>query len=111
RHLVKHRPFAVERVDRTMLALGRKIAMFEPVIATAVRGDPDAVLLVEFAEEDQLENIRRLKALGELIADLGFGWTNPRRKWGGVVEIIDPGLQTGIAEFRAAGLNVMMSMK
>ncbi|TMJ81633.1 MAG: FAD-binding protein [Alphaproteobacteria bacterium] len=110
-HLVKLRPIAVELVDRTMLALGREIAMFEPIIATAVRGDPDAVLIVEFAEEDQIENIRRLKALGELMADLGFGWGNPQRTWGGVVEIIDPGLQTGIAEFRAAGLNVMMSMK
>src|SRR4051794_38672968 len=110
-HLVKLRPIAVELVDRTMLALGREIAMFEPIIATAVRGDPDAVLIVEFAEEDQLENAHRLKALGELMADLGFGWANPKHKWGGVVEIIDPGLQTGIAEFRAAGLNVMMSMK
>src|SRR6202042_311182 len=80
-------------------------------IGVAVRGDPDAVLIVEFAEEDQAENIRRLKELGELMADLGFGWNNPRRKWGGVVEIIEPGLQTAIAEFRAAGLNVMMSMK
>src|SRR4051794_16693190 len=110
-HLVKLRPIAVELVDRTMLALGREIAMFQPIINTAVRGDPDAVLIVEFAEEDQLENAHRLKALGELMADLGFGWANPKHKWGGVVEIIDPALQTGIAEFRAAGLNVMMSMK
>jgi len=85
--------------------------MFQPIIGTAIRGDPDAVLIVEFAEQDQAENIRRLKQLGELMADLGFGWNNPRRKWGGVVEITEPGLQTGIAEFRAAGLNVMMSMK
>src|SRR5216110_3271251 len=110
-HLVKLRPIAVELVDRTMIALGRDIAMFQPIIATAVRGDPDAVLVVEFAEEDQAENLHRLKQLGELMADLGFGWGNPQRTWGGVVEIIDPGLQTGIAEFRAAGLNVMMSMK
>ena len=110
-HLVKLRPIAVELVDRTMIALGREIAMFQPIIGTAVRGDPDAVLIVEFAEEDQAENIRRLKQLGELMADLGFGWDNPQRKWGGVVEITDPALQTGIAEFRAAGLNVMMSMK
>src|SRR5471032_2181824 len=110
-HLVKLRPIAVELVDRTMLALGREIAMFQPIIGTAVRGDPDAVLIVEFAEEDQAENIRRLKQLGELMADLGFGWSNPQRKWGGVVEITEPALQTGIAEFRAAGLNVMMSMK
>jgi FAD/FMN-containing dehydrogenase/Fe-S oxidoreductase len=110
-HLVKLRPIAVELVDRTMLALGREIAMFQPIITTAVRGDPDAVLIVEFAEEDQAENIRRLKQLGELMADLGFGWDLEQRKWGGVVEITDPVLQTGIAEFRAAGLNVMMSMK
>jgi FAD/FMN-containing dehydrogenase/Fe-S oxidoreductase len=110
-HLVKLRPIAVELVDRTMLSLGREIDMFKPIIGTAVRGDPDAVLIVEFAEEDQAENIRRLKQLGELMADLGFGWNNPQRKWGGVVEITEPGLQTAIAEFRAAGLNVMMSMK
>src|ERR1700712_4445456 len=110
-HLVKLRPIAVELVDRTMLSLGREIAMFRPIIGTAVRGDPDAVLIVEFAEEDQPENIWRLKQLGELMADLGFGWDQPQRKWGGVVEIIEPALQIGIAEFRAAGLNVMMSMK
>jgi FAD/FMN-containing dehydrogenase/Fe-S oxidoreductase len=110
-HLVKLRPIAVELVDRTMIALGREIAMFLPVIAAAVRGDPDAVLVVEFAEEDQDENLRRLKQLSELMADLGFGWNNPRRKWGGVVEISEPALQRAIADFRAAGLNVMMSMK
>ena len=110
-HLVKLRPIAVELVDRTMIALGREIAMFLPVIAAAVRGDPDAVLVVEFAEEDQDENLRRLKQLSELMADLGFGWNNPPRKWGGVVEISEPALQAAIADFRAAGLNVMMSMK
>jgi Fe-S oxidoreductase len=110
-HLVKLRPIAVELMDRTMLALGREIAMFQPIIGTAVRGDPDAVLIVEFAEEDQADNLRRLKQLGELMGDLGFGWNHPQRKWGGVIEIIEPALQTGIAEFRAAGLNVMMSMK
>ncbi len=110
-HLVKLRPIAVELADRTMLSLGREIAMFQPIIATAVRGDPDAVLIVEFAEEDQAENLQRLKQLGELMADLGFGWDQPKRKWGGVVEITEPSLQTAIAEFRAAGLNVMMSMK
>ncbi len=110
-HLVKLRPIAVELVDRTMLSLGREIAMFQSIIGTVVRGDPDAVLIVEFAEEDQADNVRRLKQLGELMADLGFGWDQPKRKWGGVVEIIEPALQTSIAEFRAAGLNVMMSMK
>src|SRR5215216_1846202 len=110
-HLVKLGPIAVELVDRTMIALGRDIAMFRPIIGTAVRGDPDAVLIVEFAEEDSADNLARLRQLGELMADLGFGWDSPRSKWGGVVEIIEPVLQAGIADFRAAGLNVMMSMK
>lgn len=111
RHLVKLKPIAVELVDRTMLALGRDIAMFRPIISAAIKGDPDAVLVVEFAEEDQADNLARLKQLGELMGDLGFGWNNDTRKWGGVVEITEPALQSGIADFRAAGLNVMMSMK
>lgn len=110
-HLVKLKPIAVELVDRTMLALGRDIAMFAPVISAAIKGDPDAVLVVEFAEEDQADNLTRLKQLSELMGDLGFGWNNDTRKWGGVVEITEPALQSGIADFRAAGLNVMMSMK
>lgn len=110
-HLVKLRPIAVELVDRTMIELGREIAMFQPIISAAVRGDPDAILVVEFAEEDQADNLARLRQLGELMGDLGFGWDKPQRKWGGVVEIVEPALQTGIADFRAAGLNVMMSMK
>jgi FAD/FMN-containing dehydrogenase/Fe-S oxidoreductase len=110
-HLVKLRPIAVELVDHTMIALGRDIAMFQPIIGAAIRDDPEAVLIVEFAEEDQAENLRRLKQLGELMADLGFNWSHPKRKWGGVVEITEPALQAAIADFRAAGLNVMMSMK
>ncbi|MBR0959947.1 FAD-binding and (Fe-S)-binding domain-containing protein [Bradyrhizobium japonicum] len=110
-HLVKLKPIAVELVDRTMIALGRDIAMFRPIISAAIKGDPDAVLVVEFAEEDQADNLVRLKQLTELMGDLGFGWNNDTRKWGGVVEITEPALQSGIADFRAAGLNVMMSMK
>lgn len=110
-HLVKLKPIAVELVDRTMIGLGREIAMFQPIIAQAVRGDPEAILVVEFAETDQEQNLARLKQLTELMGDLGFGWDREPRKWGGVVEIIEPALQSGVAEFRAAGLNVMMSMK
>ena len=110
-HLVKLRPIAVELVDRTMIALGRDIAMFRPVIEATVRGDPDALLIVEFAEEDQADNLQKLKQLSELMADLGFGWNQPQRKWGGVVDVVEPARQTAIADFRTSGLNVMMSMK
>ena len=110
-HLVKLKPIAVELVDRTMIGLGRDIAMFQPVINAVVRGDPDALLVVEFAEENQADNLRQLQRLNELMTDLGFGWNNPPRKWGGVVDVTEPALQSGIADFRAAGLNVMMSMR
>jgi FAD/FMN-containing dehydrogenase/Fe-S oxidoreductase len=110
-HLVKLRPIAVELVDRTMIALGRDIAMFRPVIEATVRGDPDALLIVEFAEEDQPDNLQKLKQLSELMSDLGFGWNHPPHKWGGVVDVIEPATQTAIADFRTSGLNVMMSMK
>src|SRR5580692_2725032 len=110
-HLVKLRPIAVELVDRTMIALGRDIAMFRPVIEATVKGDPDALLIVEFAEEDQPQNLQKLKQLGELMGDLGFSWANDMRKWGGVVDVIEPAVQSAIADFRTSGLNVMMSMK
>ncbi|MGA7803069.1 FAD-binding and (Fe-S)-binding domain-containing protein, partial [Bradyrhizobium sp.] len=75
-----------------------------------LRGDPEAILFVEFAEDDD-ENARRLKQLGALIGDLGIAWDNSGAKWGGVVEVLDPKLQAGITEVRTAGLNIMMSMK
>ena len=109
-HLVTLDPIGVELVDATMISLGRGIAMFRPTIESVVRGDPEALLLVEFAEDDE-ENARRLARLSEMMGDLDFGWDNPRRKWGGVVEVTEPALQTALAEMRKAGLNIMMSMK
>ncbi len=110
-HLVKLKPIAVELVDRTMIALGRDIAMFKPIIDAVVKDDPDALLIVEFAEDDQAANARKLKDLADTMAGLGFGWDQPKKRWGGVVDVIEPGMQTAISDFRTSGLNVMMSMK
>jgi Fe-S oxidoreductase len=110
-HLVKLKPIAVELVDATMIALGRDIAMFKPTIEAVVRGEPDALLIVEFAEESQDANLAKLKQLGELMGDLGFNWGNPQRKWGGVVDVTEPAIQAAITDFRTSGLNIMMSMK
>jgi FAD/FMN-containing dehydrogenase/Fe-S oxidoreductase len=109
-HIVKLNPIAVELIDRTMLGLARDIAIFKPTIDAFLRGDPEAILFVEFAEDDA-ENTRRLKALGDLVGDLGLSWNNSGAKWGGVVEVLDPKLQAAITEVRTAGLNIMMSMK
>jgi FAD/FMN-containing dehydrogenase/Fe-S oxidoreductase len=110
-HIVRLKPIAVELVDATMIALGRDIAMFRPLIERVVKGNPEALLLVEFAEDDQAENLRRVAQLAELMGDLGFGFDRPGAKWGGVIDVADRRTQTAFADFRAAGLNVMMSMR
>jgi len=102
-HIVKLDPAAVELVDRTMIELSRDIPMFRATVDGVVRGEPDALLLVEFAGEDHAEQLARLRRLVELMADLGFP--------NAVVEVQDPGFQAAVWEVRKAGLNIMMSMK
>ena len=109
-HLVKLKPIAVELVDNTLLTLARDIAMFRPTLEQFVRGNPEAILLVEFAE-DEAENVRRVAQLHDVMADLGFAWGNEGAKWGGVVDVYDPVLQAAISDLRTSGLNIMMSMK
>src|SRR5580658_10086265 len=109
-HIVALSPIAVELIDRTMLGLARDIAMFKPTVDAFLRGDPEAILFVEFAEDDD-ENLRRLKRLVALLGDLGIAWDKAGAKCGGVVDVLDPKLQAGITEVRTAGLNIMMSMK
>ncbi|MBS4082848.1 MAG: FAD-binding protein [Rhizobiales bacterium] len=109
-HLVKTGPIAVELVDRTMIELAREIAMFRPTLEKFVRSEPDAILLVEFDAGEE-ENRKRLAHLHDVMSDLGFSWEKQGAKWGGVVDVADASLQTAIAELRASGLNVMMSMK
>lgn len=109
-HIVALKPIAVELVDETMIALARKIPMFQPTLTEAVRGAPAALLLVEFAE-DEAENRARLKQLSGLMGDLGFAWDKMGDSFGGVVEVLDPALQQGLTDLRTSGLNIMMSMR
>ncbi len=102
-HIVRLDPSAVELVDRTMIGLARAIPMFRAAVDQFVRGEPEALLLVEFAGEDRGEQVRGLKRLCELMGDLGLP--------GKVVEITDAKLQRDVWEVRKAGLNIMMSMK
>ena len=65
-HIVKLKPVAVELVDRTMIGLARDNPAFRPIVDQCVKGDPDAILLVEFAGEDKAEQIAKIqKHLGE----------------------------------------------
>ncbi|MBS0124113.1 FAD-binding protein [Aestuariicoccus sp. KMU-90] len=110
-HLVTLGPQAVELVDSTMIALARDIPMFRATVAEFVTGDPDALLLVEFAEGETAANAEKLRLLDQMMGDLGYDWRGEERRWGGVTPVTDKGLQGRIAHLRSAGLNIMMSMK
>ncbi|MEX3762488.1 FAD-binding and (Fe-S)-binding domain-containing protein [Paraburkholderia phenoliruptrix] len=102
-HIVKLKPVAVELVDRTMIDLAMSNPAFRPVVAKALVGEPQAVLLVEFAGESRHAQLQSLRQLTELMADLGLP--------GSVVEMPDMNAQKALWEVRKAGLNIMMSMK
>ncbi|WP_206454594.1 FAD-binding and (Fe-S)-binding domain-containing protein [Aurantimonas marina] len=109
-HIVALRPTSVELVDSTMIALARRIDMFVPTLEAFVEGDPAALLLVEFADEAD-ENERSIGALRDVMNSLGYGFGKGGEQEGGVVAVKDAKLQAAIADLRASGLNIMMSMK
>ena len=106
-HIVKLGPTAVELVDRTMIDLARSNPSFQKTIETSLidpqAQTPEAILLVEFSGESQAPLLEKLKALEELMGDLGLPGT--------VVQMPDAGLQKNLWEVRKAGLNIMMSLK
>src|SRR5690554_4943829 len=102
-HIVKLGPVAVELVDRTMIDLARNNPAFGPTIEQALVGDPQAILLVEFAGTAQDQQATRLRQLVELMSDLGLP--------NSVVEMPEPAAQQALWSVRKAGLNIMMSMK
>lgn len=102
-HLVTLGAAAVELVDRTMIELSREIPLFRPTMDKAIKGDPEAVLLVEFAGDDREKLLEQLQSLVGRMADLGFD--------GGVTEVTDTVFMKEVWEVRKAGLNIMMSMK
>jgi len=110
-HIVRLAPIAVELIDRTMIELAGAIPIFQPTLTQFVHGAPEAILLVEFGEDDYEENLRRLGELKTLIGDLGFGFDKSGAQWGGVVDVLSRELQAAITEVRMSGLNIMMSMK
>ena len=110
-HLVTLNPLSVELIDDTMIALGRDIPLFRKTIDAFVEGNPAALLLVEFAEGDTSANATKLTVLKEMMGDLGYDFGQTGDRWGGVIPVSDTSLQGAIAEYRKAGLNIMMSMK
>jgi FAD/FMN-containing dehydrogenase/Fe-S oxidoreductase len=102
-HIVKLGPSAVELVDSTMIGLARDIAAFRRTVDTFIQGEPDAILLVEFAGGEDAAQRAKVRQLDQMMSDLGLP--------GSVVEVPGAGQQRELWEVRKAGLNIMMSMK
>jgi FAD/FMN-containing dehydrogenase/Fe-S oxidoreductase len=94
---------AVELVDRTMIELSLQNPAFAPTVRSAMIGQPEALLLVEFAGEDKTALLRKLAELEQLMGDLGLP--------GSVVRMPEDAPQKNLWEVRKAGLNIMMSLK
>jgi len=78
-----------------MIELARANPAFRPVVERALIGQPEAILLVEFAGDEREAQVRDLARLVELMADLGMP--------GSVVEMPEPGPQSALWEVRKAG--------
>ena len=86
-HIVKLGPAAVELVDRTMIGLSRDIAAFRATMDKTIRGEPDAILLVEFAGDELEPQLKKLRAARP------SSWAISGCR-DSVVEIADPALAT-----------------
>jgi FAD/FMN-containing dehydrogenase/Fe-S oxidoreductase len=103
RHLVDLGPTAVELVDNNVLRLGADIPLFRQTLARITRGQPDCLLLVEFAGASRDALLADLARLDVCMADHGFP--------GAVVTVTDATGQRQVWDVREACLNIMMSAR
>lgn len=103
RHIVALAPTAVELVDHNVLVLGAEIPLFAATLADITRGQPNCLLLTEFAGSSYDALKADLRRLDQCMADHGFA--------NAVVEIVEPARQKNVWEVREGCLNIMMSMK
>ncbi|MGH8141622.1 MAG: FAD-binding and (Fe-S)-binding domain-containing protein, partial [Steroidobacteraceae bacterium] len=102
-HIVRLGPSAVELIDHNVLSMGAQIPQFQRALAEITRGQPQALLLVEFAGE-QLQPLEAdLARLSACMADHGFAES--------VVTITDAQRQRRVWQLREACLNIVVSMK
>jgi FAD/FMN-containing dehydrogenase/Fe-S oxidoreductase len=101
--LVALSPSAVELVDRTIIEVSREMPEFASTIQRYVIGEPDALLLVEFAGENSAELDQQLDALDVCMERLGY----PKS----LVRITGAMAQAEVWNVRAAGLNIVSNLR
>ena len=103
KEIVKLKPTAVELMDDNLLNLAKLIPMFQGSIKKYFQGNPQAVLMVEFIDDNLNEVKHKIKDLESLILS-----QNKNNVFSFYENLKD---QNEIFEMRKAGLNILMSLK
>ena len=103
KEMVKLKPTTVELLDKNLIDLAKAIPLYAGEINKYIKGDPEAVLMVEFIDEDLDLARQKLKDLESLVKT-----DNANNHFAAHENLQD---QKAIFEIRKAGLNILMSMK
>ncbi|MBD1136069.1 FAD-binding oxidoreductase [Pelagibacterales bacterium SAG-MED49] len=103
KEIVKLKPTCVELMDQNLLNLAKEIPIYADGIKKYIKGNPKAVLMVEFIDTDQSIYEKKIKDLEYLV--LNQNKNNQFSFYSNLEE------QKEVFEIRKAGLNILMSMK
>jgi FAD/FMN-containing dehydrogenase/Fe-S oxidoreductase len=97
-------PSAIELMDSTVLEFIGARAKADPQAARLLQGEPEAVLIVEFDEDNPVANTRLLKALDDYASSAGSGNL-------GLIEVIGANARAALWRLRREALTQAWSMK
>ena len=103
KEMVKLKPTTVELLDNNLIDLAKQIPIYAESIKKYILGNPEAVLMVEFIDDDLDLARSKLKDLESLVRS-----QNGNNNYKSYENLSD---QKEIFEIRKAGLNILMSLK
>ncbi len=103
KEIVKLKPTCVELMDQNLLNLAKEIPMYAGGIKKYIKGNPEAVLMVEFIDTEKSVYEKRIKDLEYLVLN-----QNKKNEFSYYSDLSE---QKEVFEIRKAGLNILMSMK
>ena len=103
KEIVKLKPTCVELMDQNLLNLAKEIPMYAGGIKKYIKGNPEAVLMVEFIDTEKSAYEKKIKDLEYLVLN-----QNKKNQFSYYSDLSE---QKEVFEIRKAGLNILMSMK
>ncbi len=101
RHIVSLKPSAVELTDGTLMGLARRNPEFRDRVERFARGEPAALLFVEFSGDDPDSVAASVRDLADVLGSL--------KGAGEMVPVLERAGQEDVWAVRRAGLNIVMS--